>query len=422
MEKSETSKKMKIKNNAELILFCTLIGAFAGVLVWVLLKIMAVGMEFIWEWIPNKVTIPFYTVIICTIGAGIVGIFRKKYGDYPEELETVLGKIKSEKKYEYKNMFIMMIAALLPLLIGSSIGPEAGLTEIIVGLCYWAGDNLKYARKHTKDCSKIGIAVSLSVLFHAPLFGIFEVEEDKDEYIPDLSKISKIILYILALLAGMGSYMGLSSIFGSGLSGFPRFKLEEISRRDYLLVVIYIICGIILASFYKLIHFVTKILAEKIPPVFREIIAGLSLGIIGMLIPAIMFSGEEQMGILMKEYTKYIPMAMIGVSFLKIVLTNLCIQFGLKGGHFFPLIFSGVCMGYGAALLVNGNSESNLVFAAAIVTASLLGKIMKKPIAVTMLLFLCFPVKLFFWIIFSATFASFFEIRLPLNNREKSNV
>lgn len=34
------------------------------------------------------------------------------------------------------------------------------------------------------------------------------------------------------------------------------------------------------------------------------------------------------------------------------------------------------------------------VFASAIVTAALLGGTMKKPLAVTMLLFLCYPVKL----------------------------
>ena len=89
-----------------------------------------------------------------------------------------MAKVKTEKHYDYKNMLVMMIAAVLPLLIGSSVGPEAGLTGIIVGMCYWAGDNLKFARQHAKEYSQIGVAASLSVLFHAPLFGLFEVEEN----------------------------------------------------------------------------------------------------------------------------------------------------------------------------------------------------------------------------------------------------
>ena len=173
-------QKIKIKNQLELWAFCAVIGTAAGALVWALLKIMAIGTEMIWEWIPEKIHIPYYTVLVCTVGGAIIGIFRKLYGDYPEDMETVMGKVKKEKRYEYKNMLVMMIAALLPLLIGSSVGPEAGLTGIIVGLCYWAGENLKFAKQHTKEYSQIGAAVSLSVLFHAPLFGIFEVEEDPD--------------------------------------------------------------------------------------------------------------------------------------------------------------------------------------------------------------------------------------------------
>lgn len=89
-----------------------------------------------------------------------------------------------------------------------------------------------------------------------------------------------------------------------------------------------------------------------------------------------------------------------------ILLTNLCIQFGLKGGHFFPVIFAGVCMGYGVAMLTCGPDGGHVVFGAAIVTASLLGGIMKKPLAVTMLLFLCFPVKMFIWIFIAAAAGS----------------
>ena len=60
------------------------------------------------------------------------------------------------------------------------------------------------------------------------------------------------------------------------------------------------------------------------------------------------------MGTLMETYTSYLPLALIAIAFFKLLLTNLCIQFGLKGGHFFPVIFAGVCMGYGMAMLTCG--------------------------------------------------------------------
>ncbi len=407
MNSQKEIRNIKIKNQLELWLFCAIIGAVAGGLVWALLKIMAVGMNLIWEWVPEHFLLPYYTIVVCVIGAFFVGVFRKMFGDYPEEMETVMAKVKTEKHYDYKNMLVMMIAAVLPLLIGSSVGPEAGLTGIIVGLCYWAGENLKFAKQNTKEYSQIGAAVSLSVLFHAPLFGIFEVEEDPDMQLAELGKGSKIFIYGIALAAGTGSYAGLSALMGGGMSGFPSFDAVAVQRIDYVMMLVYMFCGCVLAYFYETTHTVTGIIAGKIPGVVKEILAGLCLGVIGMLIPAVMFSGEEQMGVLMKEYAGYMAIALIGVAFLKIILTNLCIQFGLKGGHFFPVIFAGVCLGYGLAMLFFGQQgDSHVVFAAAIVTSTLLGGIMKKPLAVTMLLFLCFPVKIFIWIFIAAAVGS----------------
>ena len=398
MDNKRAAKNVSLKNQLTLWLFCALIGAVAGALVWILLKIMAVGTEFLWNRIPSQNISPYYTLFVCVAGATMIGIFRKVFGDYPEDLETVMEKVRSEKRYEYKNMPAMMVAALLPLLIGSSVGPEAGLTGIIVGLCYWAGDNLKFAGQNTRNYSQVGIVVSMSVLFHAPLFGIFEVEENSDESLSALTKGSKLFIYGIALAAGTGIYGGLSALLGAGLSGFPSFDMVEIQKKDYLLMVLYIFCGLLLAYFYQSTHKLTEKISSRFPAVMKEIFAGVFLGITGTFLPALMFSGEEQMGTLMETYTSYLPLTLIGIAFFKLLLTNLCIQFGLKGGHFFPVIFAGVCMGYGVAMLTCGLNGGHVVFGAAIVTASLLGGIMKKPLAVTMLLFLCFPVKMFIWI------------------------
>ena len=53
MNSQKEIRNIKIKNQLELWLFCAIIGAVAGGLVWALLKIMAVGMNLIWEWIPE---------------------------------------------------------------------------------------------------------------------------------------------------------------------------------------------------------------------------------------------------------------------------------------------------------------------------------------------------------------------------------
>lgn len=91
-------QKIKIKNQLELWAFCAVIGTVAGALVWALLKIMASGTEMIWEWIPERIHIPYYTVLVCTVGGAIIGIFRKLYGDLSGRYGNRHGKSKERKK------------------------------------------------------------------------------------------------------------------------------------------------------------------------------------------------------------------------------------------------------------------------------------------------------------------------------------
>ncbi len=398
--------------------FCALIGAVSGIVFWLFLFIVNKGTWLIWDLVPDKILNVFwYPVLACTVGGLVIGLFRKKFGDYPEEMMVVFGKLKVTKTYPYRKILIILIAAFLPLIFGSSVGPEAGMVGVIVALCCWAGDNLKFAGSQSEYYSRVGAAVSLSVLFRSPLFGILDVaegiEDDPEETsgqqegrIP-ISRPMKMILYCIAIGAGFGTNWLLNHFLVKVSSGFPSFDSISLRKEDCFLFLLYLICGILLGLFFELSEKLFKKIGEKIPAVLSEVIAGLVLGVITCFLPVIRFSGEEQMGILISDFAKYAPLAMIGIAFLKIVVTNLCIRLGLKGGHFFPLIFSAVCLGYGLSLLFFPGDGSHATFAAAIVAAGTLGVSMKKPLAVSVLLLLCFPLKSLLWIIPAAALAAF---------------
>ena len=59
------------------------------------------------------------------------------------KLAKNMGKIRKEKRYHYDDVGVSIVAALLPLLFGGCVGPEAGLTGSIAGLCTWAGDRME---------------------------------------------------------------------------------------------------------------------------------------------------------------------------------------------------------------------------------------------------------------------------------------
>jgi len=94
---------------------------------------------------------------------------------------------------------------------------------------------------------------------------------------------------------------------------------------------------------------------------------------------------------------------LLGIALLKVLITNICIQGGLKGGHFFPLIYAGVALGYAMAMFIYpGNAAEHVVFAAAVVTAAMLGANMKQPMVVALILLICFPFRMIFWLLIGA--------------------
>jgi len=430
------SMKYKIINNLKLYLFVIALGAAVGVVLWVFLTAIRLCKGLLWEGIPQalgggaagsasgsaasgSVTTGLVLLAVCAAGGLAMGLMHRKYGDYPEELPVVLGKIRKEKHYDYHPMPVMLVCAFLPLVFGASVGPEAGFTGIIAGLCYWIGDNVKYAKRNAAAYSDIGAAVMLGALFHAPLFGIFAVEENASGGEPaagdgpaagqqaaelPIPRVSKLLLYGLSAGAAFLVMKGLGAAFGEAAAGFPGFEAGEMSAIDYVLIIPYIAAGLVLFLAYYYSKKLMALIAGKIPAVLKETICGFCIGGVAMALPQVLFSGEEQMGMLPDAFTAYAPAALLGVSLAKVVMTTFCIEFGMKGGHFFPLIFACSCAGFGLALLLFGGAGAgtHAVFAAAVVTAAALGAQMRKPFAVTMLLLICFPFRLVLWIFLSA--------------------
>ena len=401
------SKPVSFINRIKMIGFCALLGAAAGAVVWLFLKAVSIASAFVWETLPGFFPVPWLPVLVGGLGGLAVGLLHKRFGIYPESLDVVIGKVKSEKHYDYHPMLMMLLCAFFPLVIGASVGPEAGLAGIIASLCYWMSDNIKYAKAHAEAYSEIGTAVTLSVLFHAPLFGIFAVAESEDgKSAALLSRTDKLMLYGAATAAGVLIYAGLSELFGAGMSGFPSFDWVKISAVDFGVMLLCVPVGLVLYYLYAYAEKLFERAADKVPVILREAIAGVAVGLIAMVMPVLLFSGEEQMAEMMQTYGNYLPWMLIGVAVLKLILTAFCLSFDLKGGHFFPMIFGCSAAGYALAMLLFADAGAHVVIAAAIVTASALGAQMKNPIATAMLLLISFPFRYVLWLFLAALIAA----------------
>lgn len=381
--------KHRGKNSILFMLYAICIGALTGLIVWCFLKIMNLGINFIWNTIPSMLQIPFYTIIVCTLGGLLVGIWKKKNGDYPEELQTVMEKVKKDRRYSYNNIGTISVSAMLPLIFGGSIGPEAGLTGVIAGLCTWIGDKFKYLFKEMKELTQIGISASLGTIFNSPMFGFVEPIESEDEE-TTLPKTSKMVLYFLAIFGAFGIFILLNQFF-QGSPGIASFNEIEIGMKEWIWLIPFSLIGMIAGYFYHLSNIVVTKISTPIQnyTIIKGVIGGFLLGITGTLLPYTMFSGEHQMWEMMDQWQEVGAVVLIITAIIKLFITNTCIIMGLKGGHFFPCIFSGVCLGYAFSILTGVNP----VFSVCVITTALMAYLMKKPFATVLLLMICFPVS-----------------------------
>ncbi len=399
--------KKKLVSQLKFTFFAACIGGAIGAFIWAFLKIMGIGQEALFDILPEYIDIPYLTLLICVVGGLVVGIYEKLFHASPEDLETVMAVIKRDGKYSCDRLGIRTVGAALPLIFGASIGPEAGLTGIIAGLCFWAGERFRYVGKHLSELSQIGLGAALGVIFRSPLFGFMMPIED-EEVTEQLAHRDKMLAYLASILGGFGVYSFCSAVFGGGMV-ITRLEAEGIETRERVFVVILIFAGVLAGVLYTLFHKGTQklfiFLNKKIGVILCAVIGGICIGLFGMYVPFSMFSGEAQMEELVESYMIYTPVALLLIGAAKLLLTNISIQSGFKGGHFFPIIFAGVSIGYG----VGSFCSVSLTFAAAVVTSALMGFIMKKPIAVVLLLMLCFPVEGIVWMLLAAVAGSYIQ-------------
>ena len=383
----------------------------AATAIWFLLQLIDLGIDFIWTVLPSMFGLRdsiIYNFAVCLIGGLLIGLWQKRNGPLPDNLETVIATVKKKGGYPYNRLHIIAIAAILPLIFGGSVGPEAGLAGLIAGFCCLIGDGLRYKGDRLATLAETGFAATLGVIFGAPLFGIIgNLEPDRGEgkYREKLvSKKTRIIIYCFGVVGAFASFTMLDRITGES-SGLPRFSADHGMGLDQWKWFIPLFAvGLLFSLFYQVMNRLTKELRSKLGDrvIISCLIAGLCVALCGFFFPTSIFSGEDELRYLMDEWRYSSGAVMLLSAIVKLMLVNICISFGWRGGNIFPMIYSSALIGYSFALF----SGMDGAFAVAVVTATLYAYVIKKPATAIAILLLCFPITYILPVGVSAILAS----------------
>ena len=415
-----------------MVLLALVVGFIIGFAVFCVMNLSVWLTALLWNGATGAMPTPWFPLAVCTLGGALIGVWTWWSGDVVQPLEKVMAEFKATGSYRTNGAWKPVVTFLLPLVFGGSVGFEAGLTGLITAGCCWIRDKLKVAGLRAGAVADVTIAASISAIFGTPLAGIVagaesapadgaDVLDEPDVNSYNMRRGAKIVLYTAAAFGAFGGIVLFKQLFGAS-GGLPRFDAITAPPIELLwaipcLVVAYVMTLLFHGS-SRLFQSVTLRLGDSpVGIIGRPIAAGLIMGAVACVLPLVLFPGETQSEYLMGAWATMGALVLIATGLLKAVITPMCLNMGWIGGNFFPSIFAGVSAGYGLAAITGADPTLMVTVTA---TAFLAG-VIRKPLLVLAVLFLCFPVSGLLWMGLAAIIGASLpipQVLLPLEEGE----
>ena len=106
-----------------------------------------------------------YIFVICIIGWIIMSSLKNRWGqDIPKTAHTSMEELKLNRTLNYNDIFRNMLSALLILILGAGVGPEATLLSIVISFSVWEADKLRYFYYNADSIKKLSFIEKLKCL------------------------------------------------------------------------------------------------------------------------------------------------------------------------------------------------------------------------------------------------------------------
>lgn len=366
---------MKVMKYGSYYVLTALYAALIGFVSWSFLYIVNTVTHFLW--IGNEGNGAFmydHKYLILPLiwgGSMLLAFIYSNYEVIPRPGIMYAKEFKEHKKVNYTDFIKVYILAMMPLFLGSSVGPEAALVGLVFMLSSYIGD--------------------VTDRYEAKL-GVHIIDNPQPKFIDNL-KHNKLYLLKIAVIYTVTA-ITLFELLGH--DRFPPFNvsmppIESLDWIQLVEIIPLILIGYSLAKFYQWTEPVIEHQFAKIDNQYAKMsITAICLAIYAYFFPLLIMSGEATLHLLVDHPLASAGVLFIGLSFLKIIITHICISGDLRGGHIFPIIYSAFLMGGGLSQIFGIDPT----LAIAVVTVSMCLTIFSNSIAIFLLLALFFPIKI----------------------------
>jgi H+/Cl- antiporter ClcA len=343
----------KLRSYLRLMALVAILGAASAVITFVFIALVNIITDLVWKQAPLTLGVDtrLFTLVVCTLGGLLVGLLVKIFGDHNAIFAELMQEFGKTGRFDYRHAPGIVITAFISLIAGGSLGPEAPLADACGGLGTLAAEKLKLDEQETRTMGFGGLSAMLGAFITNPFGGALLSLESA------IGGASGAMVYFWALFPSLLAsavatvvFVGLTGSFLGTLYSFPDY-LPNI--RDLLLAVPFSLVGAIAGVLFTIMFRELRKLMQPMKDhlVWRGVIGGLGMGIIGVILPLTLFSGEEQTLAMIEKATEIGFFMLIVLAICKLLATSLLLATGWKGGYIFPIMFAGVALGLAGHLL-----------------------------------------------------------------------
>jgi H+/Cl- antiporter ClcA len=326
------------------------LGLISAIGAFIFIMLMNLGQSIFLPHLTDNWTLfsgPWWIVAVMT-GAGLlVGLIHR----YTSAQEMNAFDAVDKGYMDPKPVPSSLLASLISLVGGFSLGPEVPTGFLAAGLASWISRRRNMDPETTKTNVLSGVSGAYAGLFSSPFAMILILLESNHK--------QNVIYYGTLLIAGLAAVIGFAVFYAfdglnySSLLGIlspPKYDLQLWHLgASVLLGLLAVPVALIFVIFTKVLQRLSEPLNSK--PLLRSTLGGFLLGLLAVAIPTTIGLGTTEMSIVTQQATEIGVVLLIVFALAKLLALSGALNFGFIGGPIFPMLFVGSCIGAAVNLI-----------------------------------------------------------------------
>lgn len=372
------------KQNVTILLSGFCLSSLIALVAFLFLMAEKFGSHLLWESWGHSVPFPnLYKALLLLIGGLLVFALKKKWGSLPRTSHELMEELKEEQTVNYRHTWRSLVLALIILVLGAGVGPEAPLLGAVIAYSIWQADKLRYLEANREQLKHLSLKDKLVRFFHPSQYLLTYPASQKGT---DKKKRLFFIvngLIIFVLLMRMTDQPSFITKLGD----------SQWQAAELVLILPLMFYGLLFGTVYRWLMKKIKGTLKKLPlPLIGKILLG-AVAIFGVAVfaPSLLFSGQHAMHLVVEMGIEMSVFLLFALSLLKLIFLEICLETGWTGGDIFPITFASILQGFAFAQLLPGYDP---LFVVLVVSLSLAVTLLQKEWLAGIFISLFFPIKL----------------------------